>query len=167
VLSYTIGELPDASAAVRAAWNAAKLLVIVEPGTPRNFAQVLQIRSDLIAAGGNVLAPCPHENECPMAAANDWCHFAVRLERTAEHRRLKGGALGYEDEKFSYVVFSKQPARKADARIVRHPLTYSGHIRLTLCEPSGLREQTVTRSQKERFRPARKAKWGDEWRQLE
>jgi ribosomal protein RSM22 (predicted rRNA methylase) len=150
------------------AWAAAKqLLVIVEPGTPRNFGQVAQIRRELIAIGAHLVAPCPHELECPMAAANDWCHFAVRLERRAEHRRMKGGALGYEDEKFSYIAFAKGPTQLTNARIVRHPMTHSGFIRLSLCTTDGLQEKTVTRSQKEAFRAARRAKWGDEWRQLE
>jgi ribosomal protein RSM22 (predicted rRNA methylase) len=168
ILSYAIGELPDASKIAKMAFTAAKeLLVIVEPGTPRNFEQVARIRRELMAGGGHILAPCPHELECPMAAANDWCHFAVRLERTPEHRRIKGGALGYEDEKFSYVAFAKQPVQQVKARIVRHPMTHSGYIRITLCTPGGLQEKTITRSQKEKFRAARRAKWGDEWRQLE
>jgi ribosomal protein RSM22 (predicted rRNA methylase) len=167
VLSYAIGELTDASILTKA-WNAAsKLLVIIEPGTPRNFEQIARVRRELIASGGHLLAPCPHELECPMAAANDWCHFSVRLERTAEHRRMKGGALGYEDEKFSYLVFSRKLFPRAQARIVRHPMTHSGYIRLTLCGPNGLQEKTVTRSHKEAFRAARAAKWGDEWSQPE
>jgi ribosomal protein RSM22 (predicted rRNA methylase) len=168
VLSYTIGELANASQIVALGWAAAKqLLVVIEPGTPRNFEQVARVRAELIARGAHVLAPCPHELACPMAAANDWCHFAARLERTSEHRRMKGGELGYEDEKFSYVAFAKGHSRPAEARIVRHPITHSGFIRLTLCTDAGLREQTVRRSQKEAFRAARRAKWGDEWRQLE
>jgi ribosomal protein RSM22 (predicted rRNA methylase) len=168
VLSYTIGELSDALGAVRRAWTAARtLLVIIEPGTPRNFKHVALVRQELILGGGHLVAPCPNELDCPMARAHDWCHFAVRLERTSEHRRMKGGALGYEDEKFSYLAFAKQPLRQAEARIVRHPMTHSGFIRLTLCSNGELRHQTVTRSQKEAFRAARRAKWGDEWRQVE
>ncbi len=170
ILSYALGELDHASAAVDSAWKAARgMLVIVEPGTPRNFATLAPMRLQLIAHGGYLVAPCPHEKQCPMAISGDWCHFASRLERSALHRQMKGGALGYEDEKFSYLAFSKgkDTAGKADARIVRHPLIHSGHIKLSLCEPDGLREQTVTRSQKAAFRAARRAKWGDEWRQLE
>lgn len=167
VLSYSIGELTDALGTVRRAWTAAnRLLVIVEPGTPRNFEQVVRVRRELIEMGGHVVAPCPNEMECPMAKAKDWCHFAARLERTSEHRRMKGGALGYEDEKFSYLVFAKEPLSRTETRIVRHPMTHSGFIQLTLCENGELREQTVTRSQKDAFRAARRAKWGDAWRQL-
>ena len=168
ILSYAIGELPNAAMIVNKAWAAARsLLVIVEPGTPRNFTQLAQLRQELIAAGGHLLAPCPHQLECPMVSAGDWCHFSVRLQRTAEHRRMKSGALGYEDEKFCYLAFAREPAQRAQTRIVRHPMIHSGFIRLTLCTPNGLQERTVTRSQKEDFHTARRAKWGDEWHQLE
>ncbi len=83
ILSYTVGELSDSSSVVKMAWAATQqLLVILEPGTPKNFEQLARLRQELIAAGGHIVAPCPHELDCPMAAANDWCHFAVRLERT-------------------------------------------------------------------------------------
>jgi ribosomal protein RSM22 (predicted rRNA methylase) len=164
ILSYVIGELKNALKIVSAAWRATKkMLVIIEPGTPKNFATLARVRSELIVLGGHIVAPCPHPNECPMDGTGDWCHFAVRLERTSEHRRLKGGVLGYEDEKFSYLAFSKEPRLRAASRIVRHPEIRSGFIKLKLCTPDGLSDQTVTRSQKDNFRAARRAKWGDEW----
>lgn len=98
-----------------------------------------------------------------MAAAGDWCHFAQRVERTSLHRRLKQGTLGYEDEKFSYLVVAKSSALTPSARIVRHPLIRSGHIQLTLCTPQGLQRQTIRRSQGELYRRARQAEWGGGW----
>jgi ribosomal protein RSM22 (predicted rRNA methylase) len=164
VISYALGELQSPLAIVNRAWQAAQAaLIVIEPGTPRNFSGIEETRRWLTEHGGHPIAPCPHSNACPMAVAGDWCHFAVRVERSAEHRRFKGGELGYEDEKFSYLAFSKTPAPHAAARIVRHPQVHAGHIRLTLCTPQGLESPTVTRSQKDAFRAARKAKWGDEW----
>jgi len=164
VLSYAIGELPIPTQVVERAWRAAqKALVIIEPGTPKNFAAIAEIRRQLIDLGGLIIAPCPHTYACPMAAARDWCHFSVRVDRTSEHRRLKGGTLGYEDEKFSYLAFSRNLAAHASARIVRHPAIHGGHIKLTLCTPAGLESTMVTRSDKSAFRAARKAAWGDEW----
>jgi ribosomal protein RSM22 (predicted rRNA methylase) len=164
VFSYSLGELKAAREIIERAWLAAlKVLVIIEPGTPKNFSSIVAIRTQLIEAGAHVIAPCPHTNACPLANVGDWCHFAVRVERSAEHRRLKGGTLGYEDEKFSYLAFGKQPANPATARIVRHPAIHGGHIQLTLCSADGLKQQTVTRSDKQMFRAARKAEWGDAW----
>lgn len=168
VISYALGELPQAAAEkiVSRAWQCAKeLLVVIEPGTVRGFSVVLSARSALIAGGAHLVAPCPHHGECPMAAAGDWCHFAARVERTSVHRRLKGGTLGHEDEKFSYVAASRNPLTPAKARIVRHPQKHSGHVQLTLCTPQGLLKQTVGKSQKEKYKSARKAEWGDAWDQ--
>ena len=166
VISYALGELPrqDAENVVLKAWKAAgQFLVIVEPGTMKGFGVVNAVRSLLVRAGAHLLAPCPHENECPMAAGGDWCHFSARLERTSTHRQLKAGTLGHEDEKFSYVVASRQALRPAGSRIVRHPQKHSGHVQLALCTAKGLERRTVVRSQKEEYKKARKAEWGDEW----
>ena len=99
-----------------------------------------------------------------MAAAGDWCHFSQRVERTSQHRQLKGGALGYEDEKFSYLVAGKADASPTAARIVRHPGKHSGHVQLVLCTSQGqIENRTVTRSSKDAYKLARKAEWGDPW----
>jgi ribosomal protein RSM22 (predicted rRNA methylase) len=168
VLSYVLGELIAAEQQnlVALAWSRAdKLVAIIEPGTTRGFENMLAARTALTAAGGHILAPCPRaqQHQCPMAGAGDWCHFSQRLERTSQHRRLKGGELGYEDEKFSYCVLSKDPTLPASARIVRHPLQRKGHIQLQLCTPAGLQHITVTKSDRKRYRAARQAEWGDEW----
>lgn len=166
VASYSLGELPlaERQVVIRSAWEScAGALILVEAGTRRGFAVIAEGRDQLIAMDAAIAAPCPHRSECPMRTAGDWCHFSVRIERTAEHRRLKGGELGYEDEKFSYVVASWVPSEPAKARIVRHPLRYSGHTKLQLCTPAGLQERIVTRSQKELYRAAKRADWGSGW----
>jgi ribosomal protein RSM22 (predicted rRNA methylase) len=167
VISYTMGELPQASAeaVLNKAWKCAgKFLVLIEPGNRRCFAAINAARSSLIANGAAILAPCPHHFTCPMATAGDWCHFSQRVERTSQHRQLKGGALGYEDEKFSYLVAAKNKSLPTGARIVRHPGKHSGHVQLALCTAEGKMEnRTITRSSKEAYKRARKAEWGDVW----
>jgi ribosomal protein RSM22 (predicted rRNA methylase) len=169
VLSYSLGELPFIAAqkVLRQAWNAAnEFLVIVEPGTTRGSTIVDLARASLIAAGVRILAPCPHSAECPMSIAGDWCHFSQRVERTSTHRQLKGGTLGYEDEKFSYVVAARGACSPAQSRIVRHPLKLSGHVQLALCTHDGrLAGRAIGKSQKEKYKAARKAEWGDSWEQ--
>jgi ribosomal protein RSM22 (predicted rRNA methylase) len=167
VISYAMGELPPAAAeaVLRKAFSCArKFLVVIEPGTRRGFAAVNAARSTLIGAAAAIIAPCPHHHACPMAAAGDWCHFAQRVERTSQHRQLKGGALGYEDEKFSYMVAGKVEDLPGASRIVRHPGKHSGHVQLVLCTPSGQMEsRTVTRSAKDAYKLARRAEWGELW----
>jgi ribosomal protein RSM22 (predicted rRNA methylase) len=93
----------------------------------------------------------------------DWCHFAARLERSKLHRQLKSGELSYEDEKFSYVIASRAPVSPAAARVVRHPWITPGLIRLELCTADNMKSRTVRKREKELFRLARKARWGDEF----
>jgi ribosomal protein RSM22 (predicted rRNA methylase) len=163
VLSYTAGEFRDCTGLIEHAWAAAHLaLIVVEPGTPRGFEVIRAVREQLIRSGAEIAAPCPHAGECPMKTP-DWCHFAARIERTRLHRQLKGGELGHEDEKFSYVIASRIPVHPAESRIVRHPWTEPGLVRLELCIPDGLRMQTVRKRGGEAFRRARKANWGGEW----
>lgn len=165
ICSYALGEIEEeaGSRIVQAAWQAARCaLVIVEPGTTKGFELIRRARTLLTARGGFIIAPCPHAGACPMAGG-DWCHFAARFERSPLHRRLKAGQLGYEDEKYSYVVFAKQSIAPARARILRHPLRHAGYTQLELCAPDGLQSLTVTRRDKELWRQARKADWGQEW----
>jgi ribosomal protein RSM22 (predicted rRNA methylase) len=164
MMSYVLGELSSAIAGqlVQRAWALTNLvLVIVEPGTKVGFAQVERIRAAMISAGVEIAAPCPHLEQCPMATAGDWCHFSQRLERTAEHRQIKKGELGYEDEKFSYLAVSKVAVQRPETRIVRHPLYRPKQVQLTLCTAAGLKQTTITKSQGERYRAAKKADWGD------
>jgi len=165
VSSYALGELAPkvAREIVQMAWAAARTaVVIIEPGTMRGFELIRVLRDDLIALGGHVIAPCPHQDACPMPT-NDWCHFAQRFARSALHRRLKTGTLGYEDEKFSYIVASKHLSKPVNARVMRHPLRHAGHTRIRLCTADGLQTITVTRSANEHWQRARKIAWGDQW----
>ena len=159
LLSYAYGEIGGA-ALLRAAWDAAaKALIVIEPGTVAGFACVRKARDRLIALGARIAAPCPHANACPMQGG-DWCHFAARVDRTSLHRRLKGGDLGHEDEKFSYVIACREPVEACAGRVVRHPRHHPGFIELAICGREGLRNEVVTRKNKDAFRAARRAAWG-------
>ena len=167
VLSYAIGELTEARAGQaleRALALTSGALVVVEPGTPAGFARIRAVRDRLRAAGATIAAPCPHDDACPMAGA-DWCHFAVRLDRSRAHRQSKHAALGWEDEKFAYVVAVRDAAllrARAEARVIRRPRKETGHVRLALCAAGGLTDAVVTR-RAPTYRAARDASWGDAW----
>ncbi len=128
---------------------------------------MLRVRTALIAAGWTLLGPCPHEADCPLAQG-DWCHFAARLERSAEHRRLKGAELSYEDEKSSWVaaaapgVVDPPQAGAMSARILRHPLKRKGFVEFQVCRPDGTAgREVISKKAGERYRRARDAEWGD------
>ena len=179
IVSYVLGELDDALqvSVVDAAALAAPTVLVIEPGTPRGYAAVLAARSRLTAAGWHVLAPCPQDGPCPIAARDDWCHFSGRLDRSALHRRLKGGRLGHEDEKFSYVVATRDPsltpatdtlrtpeAGSAPGRVLRHPVTRKGLVMLEVCHADGsVGREVITKRSPMAYRAARDAAWGSTW----
>lgn len=159
--SYAYGEARQDSGLLEKAWEAAgRLLILIEPGTPRGFSGILDARRRLIEMGASILAPCPSHESCP-ALEPDWCHFAARLNRTSLHRRLKGGSLGHEDEKFSYVAAWRGPLGPGLPRAIRHPLIHPGRIQIELCQAPKRVRIAVTKKNKDAFRLARKLGWGD------
>ncbi len=164
-LSYVLGELPEARRAEVVRWLSAKagMLVLIEPGTPTGYERIVEARDQLVGLGLSLVAPCPHEGDCPIPRGKDWCHFSARLPRTGLHRQLKSGTLGFEDEKFSYVVASRTEPERADGRILRHPVKRKGMVSLTLCAETGLTETIVTKRHGTAYRAARDAEWGDPW----
>ncbi len=166
VVSYTLGELPPAErdVAVTALWSlAASALIVIEPGTPKGFEVVQRTRALCLESDGHAAAPCTHDARCPMST-QDWCHRPVRVARSAFHREAKRAELGYEDEKFAYIVMTRQKVvRHASARIVRKPIRNSGHVHLDVCEEAGLKRRTIARSDGALYRTARDAAWGDLW----
>jgi len=146
---YMLGELKEEMRrdAAKKMWAAAeKMLLLIEPGTPQGFANLEAVREELTAQGGYVAAPCPAgTTRCPMAAG-DWCHFAVRVQRTRLHKALKGGDAPFEDEKFAYLALTKTPPQApCSARVLRHPLIAPGKITLTLCEGGEKKLRPVTK----------------------
>lgn len=162
IASYVLNELPQPERAdvVRAWWeSAADVLVVVEPGTPLAWRGVRAARETAVALGAHVVAPCPSAPGC-AAVDEDWCHFAERVPRTRLHRLLKGGTLGFEDEKYSYVTLSRSPVAAA-ARVVGQPSRHGGHVRLAVCDDGGVTERVVSKRDAETYRWARRAEWGD------
>ena len=146
---YMLGELAENMRlpAARRLWDAAgEMLILIEPGTPQGFANLLAVREYLCSLGAFVAAPCPAgTGKCPMKEA-DWCHFTVRVQRTKLHKLLKGGDAPYEDEKFAYMVFTREaPKEPCMARVLRHPQIDPGRIALTLCEGGKKITRTITK----------------------
>jgi ribosomal protein RSM22 (predicted rRNA methylase) len=165
-VSYVLNELTpaDRTALVDTAAASAQTVVIVEAGTPAGYARVIEARDRLLAAGFRIAAPCPHSAACPIAPGEDWCHFATRVSRSSLHRKVKGGSLPYEDEKFSYVAATRLPAAPAPARVIRRPQIRKGQVLLDLCESDEhLTRRTVTKRHGDLYKAARDAAWGDPW----
>jgi ribosomal protein RSM22 (predicted rRNA methylase) len=165
-VSYVLSELSEAEQADLVARTAvgSETFAVIEPGTPDGHSRILGARDVLIGAGLTIVAPCPHQGRCPLAEGADWCHFSVRINRSSLHRRIKGGELGYEDEKFSYVVAARKVHETAPGRILRHPLKRKGLVSLQVCTQSeGVAQTLVSKRQGKTYRRARDVEWGGSW----
>jgi ribosomal protein RSM22 (predicted rRNA methylase) len=173
VASYVLAELPEDRAADVACelWQSAKMaLALVEPGTPQGFARIRAARAALIEAGAHAAAPCTHDNVCPISVGasrsdqhkvgDDWCHFSQRLARSRDHMLLKDATVPFEDERYSYVVVTREKV-SAGARILAPPLEAKPGLTFKLCDEAGLRAQFVAARDKDQYRRVRKRGWGD------
>ena len=87
------------------------LLQILEAGKTRH--QPAASQQDTVnqreEAGAYVVAPCPHDGQCPMEGTKSWCHFAQRFQRSDLQRRHK-------------VWTWLKPLRQLHGRAVVHPM---------------------------------------------
>jgi len=139
-----------------------EFLILIEPGTPKSYERMMVIRNYLINKGMNLILPCPHSNKCNLV--NDYCNFSVRVPRTKTSRLIKGGTLGYEDEKYFYLIFSKNnnTEKQFSSTILRKPVYRKGCIDLKLCNSdSKIKSITITKSDKLNYKNAKDYKHGD------
>jgi ribosomal protein RSM22 (predicted rRNA methylase) len=163
VASYLIGEVGDAErpALAERLWSKTRdTLLVVEPGTPTGYARIIALRAQLIAAGAHVAAPCPHDGPCPLAAP-DWCHFAQRLPRLRAHKQIKEAELPFEDEKFSYVVLTRDPEVGGFSRVLAPPVVSKVEVSAKLCKAKGVEIVKVPRRDKATYAKARRWRWGE------
>jgi ribosomal protein RSM22 (predicted rRNA methylase) len=166
LFSYVLNEIPLAHhhEMVTKLWAATTdYLLIITPGTPHSFMQLKQARQYLIEEGAHLIAPCPHAFVCPMIE-QDWCHFTQRLNRSSHHKNLKGAEIGYEDEKFSYLLVSKHPQPYSYQRVIKQPQHRSGHGTVDLCTPDGTLEcRSYSKSKSKDFQQLKKLTWGERY----
>jgi ribosomal protein RSM22 (predicted rRNA methylase) len=163
IASYVIGELAERERDELASmlWERTRdTLLVVEPGTPAGYARIIALRTRLIAEGAHVIAPCPHDQACPLVAP-DWCHFAQRLPRTRDHMLMKDADVPFEDEKFSYVALSRVPIAGRAARVLAPPHVGKAAVEAKLCTASGVSITQVPRREKAAYAKARRWRWGD------
>jgi ribosomal protein RSM22 (predicted rRNA methylase) len=162
VASYVLAEFPEENSAAVAVdlWKSADVaLALIEPGTPDGFARIRAARAALIETGAHMAAPCTHDAACPMSG-DDWCHFSQRLQRSRDHMLLKDAHVPFEDERYSYVVVTREKV-SSGARILAPPLEGKPGLTFKLCEEGGLRAQFVASRNKDEYRRVRKKAWGD------
>ena len=163
IAGYSLVELPASVQAtlVQRLWQACSdVLLIVEPGTPKAYINLMLLRRQLIENRAYVIAPCVGNYACPLTA-NDWCHFSQRLPRSRAHMRAKGANVPFEDEKFSYLVVSRHRVQTSHSRILAPPQTNKAGIEFKLCTQNGLEQKIILSRDKQTYKQARKLDWGD------
>lgn len=166
ITSYFLNELKhnDRIKLAKNLFNHAnKYFVIIEPGTPQNHKEMMEIKDVLLDCGATLVSPCKCD-VCPLLKSGDWCHFITRINRTKLQREIKGGSLGYEDEKFTYLVFSKDKQDNAFEKIIiRKPMIFKGRVQFKSCTKSGINSEIITKSNKEVYKKIKELGVGDEF----
>lgn len=136
-------------------------IILIEPGTPNSYEKMMQDRDYLLSKGINLVLPCPHNKKCPIK--DDYCNFSVRVNRTKTSRLVKDAKLGYEDEKYFYLIFSKQNNISAKGSVVlRKPVYRKSVVELKLCnQDCSICKTIITKNNKEHYLNAKKLKHGD------
>tara|TARA_Y100000588_G_scaffold334304_1_gene373710 strand:+ start:755 stop:1738 length:984 start_codon:yes stop_codon:yes gene_type:complete len=163
ISGYVLSELDDLQRKklINTAWETSRhAVILVESGSMKGFRHILESRDQLISLGARIVAPCPHEGSCLMAS-DDWCHFGVRLNRSSIQRRVKGAALSYEDEKYSYVVATHGIGSGAAGRVIRRPVISKGRVKLDLCTGEGIIQKSLIKGDGDSYRRAKKLNWAD------
>ncbi|CAG9326625.1 unnamed protein product [Blepharisma stoltei] len=190
--SYVLGEVENAvtrNLILDALWHRTnKLLLFIEPGTPKGFRLIYSIRewvlNTMTREEANIVAPCPHEGVCPQASdKHDWCHFSQFASRWPKAVIGKSPKeMPTDNEKFSYILLHRGPLprqylnneEEAETlqeksffwkRLVHPAIKRKGNVIVDVCEEGKKGRYIVSKSKydKESYRFARKSHWGDLW----
>ena len=163
VFSYTFCECDNSLVSLSVLAENSNMVLIIEPGTPSGFNNIIQARDKLIEKGFSIIAPCTSSNGfCPLRdSESDWCHFVERIDRSRIQRRLKNGVLGYEYEKYSYLLMSKYPIHSNGKRIISRP-NYTKHsVSFDICSEKSSHVVVTKRENNNEFKIVKKSIRGD------
>ncbi len=79
VLSYSLTELKDIPEWI---WSADSI-IIIDPSTRDDGRRLLNLRAIALQKGYSVIAPCTHQEACPLLlhSSKDWCHDRFKFDR--------------------------------------------------------------------------------------
>ena len=195
VLGFVLQEVPSPKArqlVLEALWQRLReggVFVVVEPGSPKGFRFIHSVRewaiNDKSREEANVVAPCPHMLECPLARdPNSWCHFSELTQKYPNKvfsRRAR--EIDLINEKYSYMAIKKgeTPAQKFSSefeantpeeksffwqRLIRPVYKRQRHSIMDLCTTEGEIERRIIAKSHGIDGGSRKVKrlrWGDLW----
>lgn len=133
LLSYSLNEINSFSEK----WLEAKNIIIVEPSTKYQSKKLIELRSYLIENGFYALAPCTHQDKCPLTdSKHDWCHDRAHIEIPEWLKKIeKYLPIRNETLTFSYLIMTKTVVNKNQNsfRLVGDELTEKGKTRWLAC----------------------------------
>ena len=132
------------TAAMVARWATAAPLLVIEPALKTTTRALMMLRDALLALGGmHVVAPCLHQQRCPMLAREgDWCHEARRIEPTPRVLTIDK-LVGRRDERALFAFLACAPAAviasdaRVTMRIVTDTLGSRGKTERLVCRSDG------------------------------
>jgi len=94
-------------------------LLVVEPGIRTAAARLVRLRAAALARGWRTLAPCPHQETCPLPGrrGGSWCHFAADAVGTPRWLAAlgKSAKLPKERVSLSFLLMVRAEAEGAPA----------------------------------------------------
>ncbi|KAF9075038.1 mitochondrial small ribosomal subunit Rsm22-domain-containing protein [Rhodocollybia butyracea] len=128
--AFNLSSLPTNIARktlVKEMWESgAHTIVLIDHNTSAGFENIAEARQVLLKMGrketedpttedwpikgSHVVAPCPHDGECPLhhpGSTRLVCGFSQRLQRPSFVRLTKHSPTGHEDTGYSYVVIQR------------------------------------------------------------
>lgn len=103
-------------------------IIIVDHARPQGWAAISKAREYILARSTeenplHIVAPCPHDNECPLLNTADICGFSQRLQSPRFLRKTKHSKAGEEDKGYVYLVVARgkrpQTLEKAQEALAR------------------------------------------------
>lgn len=89
-------------------------IILIDHARPAGWAAISKARQYIIEQNTaanplHIVAPCPHEKECPLLNTADMCGFSQRIQAPRFLRKTKHSDRGEEDKKYVYLVVARGP----------------------------------------------------------
>jgi hypothetical protein len=170
LISHVLNELPPASlSSLRSLAARAEEIMWVEPGTHTVSRQLGALREEF-RQHFRVVAPCTHQNACPILAPGNerhWCHhFAPPPgEIFADSQWVKFGQRAGIDLRslpYAFLTLDRRPADPAASglsRVIGRPEHFKPYARVLNCDATGLAElELPKRADKALFKQLERSK---------
>ncbi|MDO8526323.1 MAG: small ribosomal subunit Rsm22 family protein [Deltaproteobacteria bacterium] len=158
------------------------LIIIIEPALQETTRTLMRLRDLLLEKKlGAVLAPCLHQQRCPMLGHNarDWCHFYINWKCPLTIRQVDQEIGNKHDYvKMAYMIFDSRRVSNVGHeteglwRTVSSPLISNGKKEIIFCGDCGLlkkierlnKEKTITNTSFDYARRGDIVEWKGETR---